>query len=91
MQSEAHKTANGSLQELDTLLMAFDIEGVSISSGSACSSGTVKFSHVLKAMGVEEQQNRAALRISLGHTTTEKDIEHFISVWNRLKTRLLKD
>lgn len=75
----------------DTLLMAFDIEGVSISSGSACSSGTVKFSHVLKAMGIEEKQNRAALRISLGHTTTEKEIEHFIGVWNKLRTRLLKD
>lgn len=75
----------------DTLLMAFDIEGIAISSGSACSSGTVKFSSVLKAMGVEPKQNAAALRISLGWTTTEQDIEQFIKVWNTLRARLLKD
>jgi cysteine desulfurase len=75
----------------DTLLMAFDIEGIAISSGSACSSGTVKISHVLKAMGFDGKQTAAALRISLGHTTTEQDIEKFISVWNILRTRLLKD
>ena len=75
----------------DTLLMAFDIEGIAISSGSACSSGTVKFSHVLKAMGLEPKQNLAALRISLGHTTTEQDIEQFIKVWNTLRIRLFKD
>lgn len=75
----------------DTLLMAFDIEGIAISSGSACSSGTVKFSHVLKAMGLEPKQNMAALRISLGWTTTEKDIEQFITIWNTLRARLFKD
>lgn len=75
----------------DTLLMAFDIEGIAISSGSACSSGTVKITHVLKAMGMDEKQNAAALRISLGHTTTTQDIEQFIKVWNILRTRLLKD
>ncbi len=75
----------------DTLLMAFDIEGIAISSGSACSSGTVKISHVLKAMGFDAKQNAAALRISLGHTTTERDIEQFIKIWNTLRTRLLKD
>jgi cysteine desulfurase len=75
----------------DTLLMAFDIEGIALSSGSACSSGTVKLSHVLKAMGAQQRSNCAALRISLGYTTTEKDIEHFIAVWNNLRNRLLKD
>lgn len=75
----------------DTLLMAFDIEGIALSSGSACSSGTVKFSHVLKAMGVPERQNCAALRISLGWTTTEKEVELFLTVWNNLRARLIKD
>ena len=75
----------------DTLLMAFDIEGIAISSGSACSSGTVKLSHVLKAMGMSEKNPAAALRISLGHTTTEQDIEKFIKVWNILHARLFKD
>ncbi len=72
----------------DTLLMAFDVEGIALSSGSACSSGTVKFSHVLKAMGVN---GGAALRISLGWTTTEQDVEQFLTVWNKLRTRLFKD
>lgn len=75
----------------DTLLMAFDIEGIAISSGSACSSGTVKISHVLKAMGMDGKNPAAALRISLGHTTTEQDIEQFIKVWNTLHARLFKD
>ena len=75
----------------DTLLMAFDIEGIAVSSGSACSSGTVKISHVLKAMGLNSTRQSAALRISLGHTTTERDIEQFITVWNTLRARLLKD
>lgn len=75
----------------DTLLMAFDVEGIALSSGSACSSGTVKFSHVLKAMGITEKPDRAALRISLGWTTTEQDVEQFLMVWNKLCTRLLKD
>ena len=75
----------------DTLLMAFDIEGIAISSGSACSSGTVKMSHVLKAMGLDEKKNAASLRISLGYTTTTQDIEQFIKVWNILRARLLKD
>jgi cysteine desulfurase len=75
----------------ETLLMAFDIEGISLSSGSACSSGTVKFSHVLKAMGYEEIPDRAALRISLGWTSTQNDVDEFITVWNNLRTRLLKE
>lgn len=75
----------------DTLLMAFDIEGIAISSGSACSSGTVRFSHVLTAMGAPHDKTTAALRISLGYTTTEKEVEQFITVWNNLCTRLLKD
>lgn len=75
----------------DTLLMAFDIEGIAISSGSACSSGTVKLSHVLKAMGMDGKNTAAALRISLGHTTTEQDVEQFIKVWNTLHARLFKD
>jgi cysteine desulfurase len=75
----------------DTILMAFDIEGIAISSGSACSSGTVKISHVLKAMGMDDKKTAAALRISLGYTTTTQDIEQFIKVWNILCARLLKD
>lgn len=75
----------------ETFLMAFDLEGISLSGGSACSSGTTKQSYVLKAMGINEDPNRATLRISLGHTTTEKDVEDFLTVWDTLRIRFLKD
>ncbi|MFV0281458.1 MAG: cysteine desulfurase family protein [Rhodoblastus sp.] len=61
----------------ETALMAFDLASVSLSSGSACSSGKVKNSHVLAAMGVAPDLARCALRASLGWTTTERDIAHF--------------
>ncbi len=75
----------------ETLLMAFDIEGIALSAGAACSSGTTRMSHVLTAMGVHGKPDRAPLRISLGWNSTEKDVEHFIEVWNKLRTRLFKD
>jgi cysteine desulfurase len=74
----------------ETLLMAFDIEGIALSAGAACSSGTTRMSHVLTAMGVEGKPDRAPLRISLGWSSTEKDVEHFIDVWNKLRSRLFK-
>ena len=60
-----------------TALMALDLAGVAVSSGSACSSGKVKESHVLSAMGVKE---KTALRVSLGWTTTPEDIDEFVMV-----------
>lgn len=75
----------------ETLLMAFDLEGVAISTGSACSSGSTQMSHVLAAMGISDVKDRAAIRISLGHTTTAKDIDDFLAVWDRIAARLLKD
>jgi cysteine desulfurase len=71
----------------ETLLMAFDLEGIAVSSGSACSSGKVAKSHVLAAMGVADDLAKAAIRISLGWTTTEQDIEHFIAAWGRIRAR----
>jgi cysteine desulfurase len=62
-------------------LMHFDLHGISLSSGSACSSGKVKTSHVLTAMGVSEQIAKCAIRISTGWTTTEADIDQCIAVW----------
>ncbi len=71
----------------ETLLMAFDLAGIAISSGSACSSGKVAQSHVLAAMGVAPELAKAAIRVSLGWTTTEDDISTFIAVWQRLLAR----
>ena len=64
--------------------MAFDLDGIAISSGAACSSGKVERSHVLVAMGVDDDLATCAIRVSLGWTTTRADIDRFIEVWQRL-------
>ena len=69
----------------ETALIGFDMDGVAVSSGSACSSGKVRPSHVLAAMGVDEQTSRSAIRVSLGATTTSTDVTYFLSA---LETRL---
>lgn len=71
-----------------SLLMAFDLEGIALSNGSACSSGTVKPSHVLKAMGLSEKIAASALRISTGWATKEEDIDAFITAWQKIYNRL---
>lgn len=63
----------------ETMLIAFDLEGIALSSGSACSSGKVSQSHVLKAMGASEAELKGALRISYGWATTRKDIDKFLN------------
>jgi cysteine desulfurase len=73
----------------ETLLMNFDLEGVALSSGSACSSGKVAASHVLSAMGVSPELSKAAIRISLGWNTMAQDVEHFISAWRKISKRHL--
>jgi cysteine desulfurase len=75
----------------ETAVIAFDLEGVAVSSGAACSSGKVQSSHVLAAMGVPVPLARGAVRVSLGWTTTESDVERFLSAWKRLAQSLLKD
>ena len=74
----------------ETALMAMDIEGVAISNGSACSSGTVKASHVLKAMGASEDEAESALRISTGWATKAEDIEVFINKFDNFLKRTNK-
>ncbi|WP_413987673.1 cysteine desulfurase family protein [Labrys okinawensis] len=72
----------------ETALIALDLEGISVSSGSACSSGKVKVSHVLTAMGVAPGLANCALRVSLGRENTVQDIEFFIAVWTRLRKNI---
>ncbi len=74
----------------ETLLLALDLEGIAISSGSACSSGTVKPSHVLTAMGIDAEEAACALRVSLGWNTSEQDVEDFIAAWNKVRQRIFK-
>lgn len=68
----------------DTQLMALDLAGICVSSGSACSSGSVKPSHVLGAMGIAPDIAATALRVSLGWATSEADVDTFIETYNRL-------
>ncbi len=63
--------------EAQVLLMGLDLDGVAVSSGSACSSGKVKRSHVLEAMGVPNALAQGAIRVSLGWTTKEEDLDLF--------------
>jgi cysteine desulfurase len=62
----------------DSLLYLLDAAGVSVSTGSACRAGVAQPSHVIMAMGRSEHQARGSLRISLGYTTTQADIDAFI-------------
>jgi cysteine desulfurase len=71
----------------ETLVMNFDLDGIAVSSGSACSSGKVARSHVLEAMGVAPEISRGALRVSLGWDTTAQDVVRFVDVWTKLVAR----
>jgi cysteine desulfurase len=68
----------------ETVLIALDLAGVAVSSGAACSSGKVAPSHVLAAMGVAPELATGAIRVSLGPTTTEAEIEFFLSAWRKV-------
>lgn len=72
----------------ETMMMALDLDGIAISNGSACSSGTVKTSHVLKAMGAPDDVASSALRISMGWNTNKNDTHRFIESWSKLYDRL---
>jgi cysteine desulfurase len=74
----------------ETAVIAFDLEGIAVSSGAACSSGKVQPSHVLAAMRVSPALLRGAVRASLGWTTTEAEIECFLAAWRKLVTALSK-
>jgi cysteine desulfurase len=74
--------------EAESLLIALDLEGVAVSTGSACSSGTLEPSHVLKAMGLPQAFARNSLRFSLGSSTTVADVDFVAGVIPRLVTKL---
>jgi cysteine desulfurase len=72
----AHLTFPGC--EGDSLLMLLDARGIACSTGSACSAGVPQPSHVLLAMGRDEEQARSSLRLSLGHTSTQADVDALV-------------
>ena len=67
-------------------LMRFDMAGIAVSQGSACSSGSLRRSHVLTAMGVDHDLADRTIRVSLGWNTTIEDIERFREVWLAMAT-----
>jgi cysteine desulfurase len=74
--------------EAESLLIALDLEGVAVSTGSACSSGSLEPSHVLRAMGLPHARARNSLRFSLGSSTAETDVDFVVSVLPRLAAKL---
>jgi cysteine desulfurase len=82
-------TANIALAGMsaETLVIALDLAGVAVSAGAACSSGKVGTSHVLEAMGLEQTVARAAIRVSLGWSSTERDVAAFVEAWGRVAAR----
>jgi cysteine desulfurase len=72
----------------ETLVIGLDLEGVAVSSGSACSSGKVEASHVLRAMGVAPELAQGAIRVSLGFASDSSDIERFLRAFEGLIKRL---
>jgi cysteine desulfurase len=74
----------------ETAVIGFDLEGIAVSSGSACSSGKVQPSHVLKAMGFGPEIAEGAVRLSLGWSTSPADIDRCLKAWRKLAGTLLK-
>ncbi len=71
----------------ETQVMALDLAGIAVSAGSACSSGKVRPSHVLRAMGATPELAASAIRISLGWRTDAGDIDHLVDAWGALRAR----
>ncbi len=74
----------------ETAVIGFDLAGVAVSSGSACSSGKVQASHVLEAMGFGPKLAQGAVRLSLGWSTQEADIDLCLKAWRKLANTLLR-
>lgn len=71
----------------ETQVMALDLAGVAVSAGAACSSGKVKASHVLVAMGIDKAEAETAIRVSFGWNSKPADVDRFLEVWTQLWVR----
>ena len=89
---EVSRLANTSSLEMpgvpaETQVMGFDLAGIAISAGSACSSGKVAASPVLAAMGVADRQASSTIRVSLGWDTEASDVDAFVAAWTAIFRR----
>jgi cysteine desulfurase len=75
----------------ETAVIGFDLAGIAVSSGSACSSGKVQPSHVLEAMGFAPEIAQGAVRLSMGWSTRDADVDRCLEGWRKLEGRLLKE
>ena len=75
----------------ETAVIGFDLAGIAVSSGSACSSGKVQPSHVLEAMGFGPKIAQGAVRLSLGWSSSETDIDRALEAWRKLSDALLRE
>jgi len=83
-------SASVSHVEGESLLLSLDMEGIAVSTGSACSSGSLEPSHVLMAMGIDTVLAQGTLRFSMGRGTTEAQIDHLLDVFPPIVERLRK-
>jgi cysteine desulfurase len=74
----------------ETAVIGFDLAGIAVSSGSACSSGKVQPSHVLEAMGFDREIAQGAVRLSMGWSTRDADVDRCLEAWRKLAGSLLK-
>jgi cysteine desulfurase len=74
----------------ETAVIGFDLAGISVSSGSACSSGKVQPSHVLQAMGYGPELAQGAVRLSMGWSTSQTHVEKALEAWRKLADSLVK-
>lgn len=89
-ESRVPNTTNISFEgvEAESLLIALDLEGIAVSTGSACSSGTLEPSHVLRAMGLPSHRTQNSIRISLGMGNTDADVDFFLEKLPSIVTKL---
>ncbi len=75
----------------ETQVIALDLAGVAVSAGSACSSGKVTPSHVLRAMGLDDNAAQNAIRVSLGWNSSAEDVDRFVDAWTAMANGSAKD
>ena len=90
--SQAPRLPNTTLATLpgataETLVIQLDLAGIAVSAGAACSSGKLTRSHVLNAMGIEPEIAAGTIRVSLGATNTDDDIDRFLAAWSEIAAR----
>ena len=74
--------------EGESMILMLDMEGICVSSGSACTTGSLEPSHVLLALGIPAEHAHGSLRVTLGRSTTADDIDHFVDVFPPIVDRL---